>query len=199
MVDLNETLLAAIKKAAGDPQKAIRNANRYSSLDRYHQVQVMKVSGVAGLSGIGGIVTGSALTVGAMANLLRCAANISFAYGASIGAEVDSEDFYAILAIWTGTDINDVICQATAVAKIAKAPFLIQQTAERTAIKITGALAERLAVKAAESIGARILAMVAAGVVPVVGAVAATVLIVRDINNIYAAAQRFYKRKLQGS
>lgn len=195
---LNETLLAAIKKAAGNPQNAIRRSRRYSSLGGYYNVQMLKVCSAAGMSGIGGVFTGSVLTVGAMANLLRCAANVSFAYGDSIGAEVEAEDFSAILAIWTGTDIDDVIRQATVVAKIAKAPLLAQKAAERTAFKITSVIAEKLAVKAAESMAARILALVAAGVVPVAGAIAAAMLIYRDFANIYAAAQKFYRRKLQG-
>lgn len=195
---LKDMILAAIKKAAGNPEHAIARSKTYDSIDNYWAVQYLKMTGSAVLGGVPGAVVGSVLTVGAMAGFLRCAANMTYAYGNYVGAVVDDEDFFAVLAIWMGKNPNDIVGQATNLLGHVRLPQLKAKAAEIAAFKIAEELAERLAVYAAESLAARVATKIVAGIVPFVGSVVAAAIVTNDYNKISAAIKTFYNRKLNG-
>lgn len=187
----------AIRKAAGNSEKTIRKFRRSGvTLDWYLQKQYLKMTAAAAGSGFGGIVSGTILSGAALTVFFRCVANMTYVCGDRINnMPVDDDDFFGVLAIWLGTQPEDVFNQALNGYKIACGPAAAGRVAEFAAKKASSKALNFLLPRITNQVLAKVATKVAAGSVPVAGVLVQAIIMTNDHNNIRRAIRKFYRAK----
>lgn len=147
-------------------------------------------------SGAGGLVSGTLLSGVALTVFFRCVANMTYVYGDSIEEmPVDDDDFFGVLAIWLGTQPEDVFNQALKGYKTACGSAAAGRAAEFAARKASSKALGFLLPRITNQVLAKVATKVAAGAVPAAGVVVQATLMVNDYNNIVRAIRKFYRAK----
>lgn len=177
-----------IKTAAIDPSRAIANCRRMGGYTIYSTAQCARMSTLAAASGLGGIATGAALTVSSLIDMFRCASKLTYAYGSTVAhLPVDKDDFIGVLAIWLGTDPQNIFVYSN--------PSLATTTPEDATKAVSFVSVERLMVNIGAMIGKIFAAKTAGSAVPLASSLVMSTLSIRDFLNISKAIQRYYDEK----
>ena len=194
--NLQEKLYQALIKVVGEPENAITRSQKYKTIEKYWRMQYTKMMAEAAVSGIGGFLTGTIMSVGTATHAMRCIANMTYAYGHAVGAKVDKEDFFYVLAFWTNKDKSEVVNQPAKAILAARARALAAANARQASIKAGQQLINQLAVYAAQSIAARWAMRIVASAAPLIGMAVMAVIMQNDYSKITAAIREFYQQKL---
>ncbi len=197
--DLKDLLREAILKAASDPNQVQRRYRRRSSINGYFRLQYSKMAATAGASGIGGWFTGALLTAVAAGNLLRCVANMTYAYGYSVEAEVERHDFLGVLAIWMGKMPEDVLGGINGFIKTTRGPGLALRAAkpmiERVSDEIFVRVARLFLPYIVEHLAARLAVRLLSCVAPILSCGVLVAVVTNDYSNIKIAIRQYYEAK----
>lgn len=196
---LREIVRRGVMLAAAEPETVRYRFRKRSGIQTYYRIQYAKMATTSGISGLGGWIVGSALTAVATGNLLRCVANMTYAYGYSIGVEPEKHDFIGVLAVWMGKMPEDVLGQIKGVVKQSRAPGLaviaakpaIERVSEEIFIKIARLLLPYIV----ESLTARILLKIATNIAPIVSCGVLIAVVTNDYNNVKTAISKYYETK----
>ncbi len=189
-------LETAIRKSAGNRRQAIRKYRRSSSLESYFTAQYFKMTAASAASGVGGLISGTILTGVALTTFFRCAANMTYAYGDHINAPVDDDDIFGVLAIWLGTQPEDVFNQTLRGFKVAGGSAAAGRAAEFAAKKASSKALDFLLPRITSELAAKVATKVAAGAVPAASAIVQSIIVTNDYRNIRIAIRKFYQAKL---
>lgn len=196
-VTLYGMIESTIRKAAGDSRKTIRKFHRSRwTVSGYFTKQQITMTAAAAGAGAGGLVFGTLLSGGALAVFFRCVANMTYVYGDSIeDMTVDDDDFFGVLAIWLGTQPEDVFNQALKGYKTACGSAAAGRAAEFAAKKASAKALEFLLPRITNQVLTKVATKVAAGAVPAAGVIVQAIFITNDYKNIVRAIDKFYSAK----